>query len=222
MHFLGLAGMPRRIPDFPDMYWSWNYISSVGSLVSVFGVLVFFWLIADLYLVNSLFFQVRNNYYVIILNSWFIRKTSYFSFTKNTYVFSKYNFFTIYNKGYLFLDRFVLSMFVETTNKINSFIDTTDTTSLQTMKSIFSSHSSLPEVFKFASYNLFLNTVVFIIQGWVSIFMAFFVSKNNGLNFMKLYFYYLITINFLKNMPSTYSLILTRILRENKITFFKF
>jgi heme/copper-type cytochrome/quinol oxidase subunit 1 len=47
MHFLGLAGMPRRIPDFPDMYWSWNYISSVGSLVSVFGVLVFFWMLID-------------------------------------------------------------------------------------------------------------------------------------------------------------------------------
>lgn len=45
MHFLGLAGMPRRIPDYPDMYVFWNQVASYGSLLSVVGVLVFLVLI---------------------------------------------------------------------------------------------------------------------------------------------------------------------------------
>jgi cytochrome c oxidase subunit I len=42
MHFLGLAGMPRRIPDYPDAYAYWNGIASIGSYISVFGVVIFF------------------------------------------------------------------------------------------------------------------------------------------------------------------------------------
>lgn len=47
MHFLGLAGMPRRIPDFPDAYSDWNYIQSFGSIISVVGALLFFYIIAN-------------------------------------------------------------------------------------------------------------------------------------------------------------------------------
>ncbi|MCC3303423.1 cytochrome c oxidase subunit I [Sneathiella sp. HT1-7] len=41
MHFLGLAGMPRRIPDYPDAFAGFNAISSYGSYVSAVGVLIF-------------------------------------------------------------------------------------------------------------------------------------------------------------------------------------
>ncbi|HLF58018.1 MAG TPA: cytochrome c oxidase subunit I [Alphaproteobacteria bacterium] len=45
MHFLGLAGMPRRIPDYPDAFAGWNMVASVGSYVSAAGVLVFLFLL---------------------------------------------------------------------------------------------------------------------------------------------------------------------------------
>jgi cytochrome c oxidase subunit 1 len=44
-HFLGLAGMPRRIADYPDAYSGWNYVSSIGSYVFMAGLLVFFFTI---------------------------------------------------------------------------------------------------------------------------------------------------------------------------------
>ena len=41
-HFLGLDGMPRRYPDYPDAFAYWNYISSLGYLVTVVSIGVFF------------------------------------------------------------------------------------------------------------------------------------------------------------------------------------
>jgi len=100
MHFLGLAGMPRRIPDYPDIYWSWNYISSVGSLVSIFGILVFFWVLIEVIIENNFFFQHRNTY-VILMNARKILPQKRSS-TQNLYVYPKYSVFNRTNAHGIF------------------------------------------------------------------------------------------------------------------------
>ncbi len=45
MHFLGLAGMPRRIPDYPDAFAGWNALASFGSYFSAFSALFFFYIV---------------------------------------------------------------------------------------------------------------------------------------------------------------------------------
>jgi len=44
-HFLGIAGMPRRIPDYPDAYAGWNYVSSIGSYITFAATLFFLFVI---------------------------------------------------------------------------------------------------------------------------------------------------------------------------------
>ena len=46
-HFLGLAGMPRRYVDYPDAFAGWNHVSSIGSYISGFGVLIFLYGLFD-------------------------------------------------------------------------------------------------------------------------------------------------------------------------------
>jgi len=41
MHFLGLQGMPRRIPDYPDAFHGWNYVASIGAYIAFASTLFF-------------------------------------------------------------------------------------------------------------------------------------------------------------------------------------
>jgi len=45
--FLGVAGMPRRIPDYPDAYFIFNKIASWGSYISAVSSLFFFYIVFE-------------------------------------------------------------------------------------------------------------------------------------------------------------------------------
>jgi cytochrome c oxidase subunit 1 len=120
MHFLGIAGMPRRVPDYPDIYWTWNYISSVGSLVSVFGVLVFFFIIYDLKNKRYFSFQIKNRAYFLVT-----KNVDWVKDSEESYFFYKYNFFEteISSYVYVFLDAYmIISLWKEYFVEYNLYI----------------------------------------------------------------------------------------------------
>jgi cytochrome c oxidase subunit 1 len=50
MHFLGLAGMPRRYIDYPDAFAGWNQVASIGSYIGGFGAILFLVVIIEAFL----------------------------------------------------------------------------------------------------------------------------------------------------------------------------
>jgi heme/copper-type cytochrome/quinol oxidase subunit 1 len=47
MHFLGLAGMPRRIPDYADSFYEWNLIASYGAAITLMSTILFIYIVYD-------------------------------------------------------------------------------------------------------------------------------------------------------------------------------
>ena len=53
MHYLGVAGMPGRIPGYPDAFYVFNEISSWGYYALGLSVIIFFWVIIDAFIINN-------------------------------------------------------------------------------------------------------------------------------------------------------------------------
>jgi cytochrome c oxidase subunit 1 len=47
--------LPRRYSDFHDSFYGWNQISSIGSIISIIGVLWFIFIIYDAFLRQNSF-----------------------------------------------------------------------------------------------------------------------------------------------------------------------
>nr|AFY16768.1 cytochrome c oxidase subunit I [Cryptotympana atrata] len=59
-HFLGLSGMPRRYSDYPDSYVSWNVISSLGSMISLVGIMMLMFIVWESFISARLVFFSKN------------------------------------------------------------------------------------------------------------------------------------------------------------------
>jgi cytochrome c oxidase subunit 1 len=59
-HFLGLAGMPRRYPDYADAFAGWNFVSSVGSIISGVSTMIFFYILYRIFTSKE---QLADNYW---------------------------------------------------------------------------------------------------------------------------------------------------------------
>lgn len=79
MHLLGLAGMPRRIIEYADVYIFWNFISTYGSFISIIGLSMFMYIMYQC--ISFILITNINNFIELIktqYTSWF-----YYSRDKN-------------------------------------------------------------------------------------------------------------------------------------------
>lgn len=59
-HFLGLAGMPRRIADYPDAFAGWNMVSSIGAFISAASGVFFIYVLYRTFVTGA---KAADNYW---------------------------------------------------------------------------------------------------------------------------------------------------------------
>ena len=225
-HFLGLAGMPRRIPDYPDIYFAWNHISSLGSLITIVGLFVFINLLINALLgkLNNNFYQKKNYYFIDSLfplskNKIIILDFIYFNITRKynirkynpIYIYQKYNFWYMLPNNdllYIYIDRYIISVFFFkfiTKNNWSLHFKLNDLfkkISKNNMK-IFNPLQSL-FYFNKIKNNIIITSLYFFLKGWFLLFIYFILIAKFNREFnkefkklYKLYLYNLIFFNFL-------------------------
>ena len=104
-----------------------NYVSSVGSLISVIGLLFFFLVILDL-VVQFGFFAESSEKFVISSYSNLINLGLPFSsnLKKAVYIFPKYRFFNVFNTHSLFLKTYTVfySIFLQEFSVVFKYLKT--------------------------------------------------------------------------------------------------
>nr|YP_009444505.1 cytochrome c oxidase subunit 1 [Nakaseomyces nivariensis]APD15128.1 cytochrome c oxidase subunit 1 [Nakaseomyces nivariensis] len=78
MHFLGINGMPRRIPDYPDAFAGWNYVASVGSFIAMISLVLFIYILYDQF-VNGLTNKANNKSVLYVKSPDFVESNEIFN-----------------------------------------------------------------------------------------------------------------------------------------------
>jgi cytochrome c oxidase subunit 1 len=53
-HFLGLIGIPRRYSDYLDRIYIWNFLSSLGSIITFISTIFFLYIILEIFIINKI------------------------------------------------------------------------------------------------------------------------------------------------------------------------